>query len=376
MEIESIRKNNAIGDYVRSLKIKKIYIEMTNVCNFDCNFCPIRFSKRKPGRIRMDLFKKIVDEIAATGISNGIAFHVLGEPLIHPDLISAVTYASGKGLETSLTTNGALLSEDNVRGLCGTGLTYLGISLETTDEKEHESRGASISFPSYYKQIIKAIATIRKNSDIKVIINLMNTWSRKFFSVDGNIGVNIKENDFKNKLTDLVCDLKNALEIPVSRDEVFRDISPMKINTSQEIRINNKVEIYVQLFWDWGNAFTSKKIYPASIGYCGYAFKHIGILHDGRVTICCGDYDGGTSIGNVNDQPLTEILASDQARKLKAGFERNRLLHPYCQRCLGSTGRVKAFMKGVGSVVFFKLKGHPLDGVKKTMLSGIKKAKA
>ena len=88
--------------------------------------------------------------------------------------------------------------------LSGTGLTYLGISLETTDEKEHASRGASISFPRYYKQIIEAVATFRKHSDVEITLNLMNTWSRKFLSVDGDMGVKINEKRFKNKLTDLI----------------------------------------------------------------------------------------------------------------------------------------------------------------------------
>ena len=361
--------NDLKGDYARSLKIKNIYLEMTNICNFDCNFCPIRISRRQPGKMEMGLFKKIVDEIAATDLTQRIGFHVLGEPLIHPELVPAIAYCAERGLETSLTTNGALLTEAKVLALGNAGLTYLGISLETMDAGEHESRSGALPFARYYRQIIEAIATFRKNSDTKITLNLMNTVSKKYFSVDCDIGIDKIKDDFKSKLVDLIYDIKSAIGQPVLKEEIIRDLKKIKLNSSSKVNINNKIDLYVQLFWDWGNAFTSRKIYPARIGYCGYAFKHIGILYDGTVNICCGDYDGGTSIGNVQDHSLVELLGSEAARRVKAGFDRHRVLDPYCRRCLGAPSRAMAVIKGIASIMLFKFKGHPLEGAKQTRLS-------
>ena len=74
-------------------------------------------------------------------------------------------------------------------------------------------------------------------------------------------------------------------------------------------------------------------------------------------------------MGKVRDHSLIEILESEPVRRVMAGFERNRVLHPYCQRCLGATSRTMALIKGISTILLFKLKGHPLDGAKKTSLS-------
>ena len=92
-------------------------------------------------------------------------------------------------------------------------------------------------------------------------------------------------------------------------------------------------------------------------------------LYDGRVTLCCGDYEGGTAIGNVRERSLVEIFESARMRQVMAGFARNRVLQPYCQRCLGATSRTMALIKGLSTILLFKLKGHPLDGAKKKTLS-------
>lgn len=369
MKADNTAITSSKGDYARSLRIKNVYVEMTNICNFDCNFCPIRSSQRKPGRIDMALFKKIIDEIAATQLTKRIGFHVLGEPMLHPELPAAIAYCSAKGLETSLATNGSLLSRDKVLALIASGLDYLGISLETTDAKEHESRGASLDFPSYYRQIIEAVTTFKENSQVNVTLSLMNTSTKKFFSVDQDIGVNRKETNLKEKLANLIFDLKAAIGLPQSREEIVRELKGVWVNSSRYIKIDDLLKIYVQLFWDWGNAFTSRKIYPAKIGYCGYAGNRIGILYDGRVTLCCGDYEGGTAIGNVRERSLVEIFESARMRQVMAGFARNRVLQPYCQRCLGATSRTMALIKGLSTILLFKLKGHPLDGAKKKTLS-------
>jgi len=342
---------------------------MTNVCNFNCDFCPIGSSTRKPGRISLDLFKKVVDEIAETGLTQRVEFHVLGEPLLHPELNSAIAYASGKGLETSLTTNGALLTEEKVQGLMDNGLDMIGISLETIDEKEHGCRRTSLDFPSYYRRVIDAIALLRNNSKVAITIHLMNPITKKLAALDHDVGIKSKSRHIKAQIARLIYDILTATGEPASKVEINNLLKKVSVNSPQEIKIDSRLKIYVQLFWDWGNAFTSRKIYPAHIGYCGYALKRIGILYDGQVTICCGDYDGKTSIGNVKERPLTELLESSLARQVKAGFEKNRVLHPYCQWCLGSTSRWKAFLKGMLSIYLFKRQGHPLEGSKKTRLS-------
>ncbi|MFC1896436.1 SPASM domain-containing protein, partial [Thermodesulfobacteriota bacterium] len=84
-------------------------------------------------------------------------------------------------------------------------------------------------------------------------------------------------------------------------------------------------------------------------------------LSDGSVVMCCADYDGHTILGHVDESHLALILNSDWTRYLWEGFEKNRLRHPYCQRCLGSSSKLLAWGKGLGSILvsrFMKLQGE------------------
>jgi hypothetical protein len=95
----------------------------------------------------------------------------------------------------------------------------------------------------------------------------------------------------------------------------------------------------------------------------------VGILSSGEVTICCADFDGHTSLGNLRTESLAVLLSSDKARRIREGFEEMKIVHPYCQRCFGSTNRVKALFKGLASIYFFRmLKFQPAEVKQVAML--------
>jgi MoaA/NifB/PqqE/SkfB family radical SAM enzyme len=74
---------------------KKIYIEITNSCNFHCSFC---FSTTQPTRfISVKNFQTIVEKIKP--YTNYIYLHVLGEPLLHPQLEEILNVAEREGIE-------------------------------------------------------------------------------------------------------------------------------------------------------------------------------------------------------------------------------------------------------------------------------------
>ncbi|MHB8068168.1 MAG: radical SAM protein [Desulfobaccales bacterium] len=340
---------------------------MTNVCNFDCNFCPIRRSTRKPGRMEFDLFKNIVDEIAENGITRWIGFHVLGEPLLYPDIFAAIEYVAEKGLKSSLTTNGGLLEKSLVDDLTKVPLHAMGISLETNDAREHESRRSGMDFSTYYSQVLGAIAQLREKSNTEMTIHLMNTVTKRLFALDEDIGINSRERNLKQKIAALTGDIRRAIGWPLSPEAVRKAVAKIRVNALQNIKIDPQISIYIQFLMDWGNAFTAKKVHPAIIGCCGYAGRNAAVLHDGRVTLCCGDYDGRTALGRVQDSSLVALLESDIMRRVIRGFARNRVVHPYCQRCLGSPSRIATWLKGLGSIYLFRRLGHPLEAVTKTL---------
>ena len=61
---------------------KKIYIEITNICNLHCKFCPD--TNRKKEFMTVENFEKVISKIHTH--TNLVCLHVKGEPLLHNNL--------------------------------------------------------------------------------------------------------------------------------------------------------------------------------------------------------------------------------------------------------------------------------------------------
>lgn len=344
------------------LRPNKVYFEVTNICNFKCDFCPINSSEREKGFMDFELYKKGIKDIIENNITDTVCFHILGEPMIYPQIVQALRYAKQNGLKTDLTTNGSLLTSDRVKTIMDENLIdKLNISVETIDENEHECRGSQISFEEYYKKILDAVSYLKQSSSkTNIELCLMNTYTKRFFDIDKNIRMNFKSGVFRSKLTSFISDLYKVMGKDLSSDGAIKELKRMNLNYPRLLRIDDRVTIFIQPMADWGNAFTSRKVLPAKIGTCGYAFTNIGILRSGEVTMCCVDYDGNTSLGNIKTQSLSDILSSERVMEIRDGYSKMRVTHEYCQRCLGSTNPIKLFVKGLIGIYLFKIiKFHP-----------------
>ena len=70
-----------------------------------------------------------------------------------------------------------------------------------------------------------------------------------------------------------------------------------------------------------------------SHGTCKALETHCAILADGRIVACCLDYQGDLEIGHVLKGGVAQALNSPRAQAMRAGFSRNELVEPFCQRC-------------------------------------------
>jgi len=338
-----------------SLKPNKVYFEVTNACNFHCDFCPIGVSQRPKQHMPLALYQKGIDEIAAEGITDTVGFHVLGEPLLYPHIYEAICYARQRGLRTELTTNGSLLTEERVQRLIASGLDLLSVSVQVLSAAEHDGRTAALTFEQYYARVMNAVHLIRSSgSPMEVVLCYMDTSSHKYFDVDEAMRKHWDRRLDRQSLAAYLLDVCVAAGKQISLEEVRGRLGRLNLSTPQLVQVDERTQVYVQQFADWGNAFTSRKVYPAHLGFCGYALQNVGVLSNGQVTICCPDYDGKTALGNLQQQSLAQLLSGERAQAIRSGMKRLSLTHPYCQRCFGGANPFKAVMKGLISVYLFK----------------------
>ena len=87
--------------------ISRCYLEITNICNLNCVFCPK--TDRKKGKLTLEEFNILTDRLQ--GEIQFLYFHLMGEPLLHPLLPQFIDSARAKGFIPVITTNGTLLSQ-------------------------------------------------------------------------------------------------------------------------------------------------------------------------------------------------------------------------------------------------------------------------
>ena len=83
----------------------RAYIEITNLCNFHCDFCP--GTTRPPMAMRLSDFRTAAEKLRP--LTDYLYLHVMGEPLLHPDLDKVLAICRELGFKTCITTNGLLL---------------------------------------------------------------------------------------------------------------------------------------------------------------------------------------------------------------------------------------------------------------------------
>jgi len=111
------------------MKFKRVYIEITNICNLKCEFCLPH--NRELKFMDFESFKLILKEIKP--YTKYIYLHVKGEPLLHPQVDNFIEYAFNEGFEINLTTNATLLKEHlNITKF----LRQINISLHATNDIE------------------------------------------------------------------------------------------------------------------------------------------------------------------------------------------------------------------------------------------------
>ena len=274
-------------------RFKRIYIEITNICNKNCKFCspllrPLRF-------MSVEEFEYILKEIKE--YTDYIYLHVKGEPLLHPNLDKILELCEMYNIKVNITTNGTLLLEKTDILLKYNSVRQINVSLHSFDENDNEN---------YIINILKATKKILANSPIYV--------NYRFWALENN------------KLTkDMEIMIKEILHYFDLSSELLSKI----INSNNTILKENLFLNTAELF-DWpslNNEFISNH------GTCNGTKDHIAILCDGTVVPCCLDSDGVITLGNIYKIKLKDILDSDQFINFNSSLKNNILKYELCQKC-------------------------------------------
>jgi radical SAM protein with 4Fe4S-binding SPASM domain len=281
-------------------RFKKAYLEITNICNLSCNFCPK--TARKEKMMVEEEFINIINQIKP--YTDYVYFHVMGEPLLNDKFDKYINLAGEQGLVVNLTTNGTLLLLNVDRLISAKGLRQINISLSS-----YESNKQTSSLTYYIGNIIDAVNKINKHSSIIVSIRLWNMDS------DESKGENILNED-----------IFKQLETGFSFDDKITE----QLAHKRSLKLKDRIYLNMAEKFSWPDININEM---GNKVFCYGLRDQIGILVDGTVVPCCLDSEGTISLGNIFETKLEDILNSDRAMKIYKGFSDRIAVEDLCRKC-------------------------------------------
>jgi len=321
------------------------FLELTNKCNFHCEFCPSDSQTRLHGYMDLPLAKKIFNEISEKKLVSQVHLHLMGEPTLHPKLNEILNYARDKNVMINLTTNGSTLVKKKVPKLLESISGTITASLMTPTEETYEIRGdVGLSWDRYinnFRLLVREhLMRIPKGEKINYAITMRIMVSEK--KKKGTVKVLECSQDIQdnwNEWSNFVQSVEKELELkPFKRKKIDADKTFSSLSDTNEVSYNLQQGLRLQ-FW---KAFTfansrvneDYKLKPQKKAqFCSHPFTDFGVLWNGDVTLCCLDHDGTLEAGNVRNNSIEEVLKSSSSKKLRASMHSLEELHPTCQKC-------------------------------------------
>ncbi len=278
-------------------KFSRIYIEITNNCNLSCSFCA--------GNARVPRFMTAAEFSAlcaqAVPFTDYIYLHVLGEPLLHPQLGDFLAIAQDFSLKVNVTTNGTLLKKQQELLLCAPALRKVGISLHSLETPDEAVR----------TQYLRDVASFALAATAAGKLCELRLW---------NLGVDDIDN------TDLFTPLCAYLGL----DEAARTAAQKEIETTGSITLRPRLFLGKAERFQWPSLHAPLTNCPV---FCHALRNHCAILCDGTLVPCCLDSRGDIALGNVFDTPLATLLSTPRAQAIYDGFSNRTPHEELCKRC-------------------------------------------
>ena len=257
--------------------MKKVYIEITNNCNLDCNFC-IK-NTRKSMFMSENNFKVILSKLKNT--TNYLYFHVMGEPLLHPFINEFIDIATNNNYFVNITTNGYLIK----RIINNKNIRQINISLHSFDTKYNKSLN------DYLNDIFEVAENLKEYTYINYRIWVNSPYKKEII-------------------------------------KLLEDKYDTTITKHTKLHHNTYIDFDSEFIWpDLANNYYNE------VGTCYALRDHLGILVDGTVIPCCLDSKGIINLGNIFEYNIEDIKRSERYKKMLQGFRNNKKCEELCKHC-------------------------------------------
>ena len=269
-------------------RFNKIYLEISNICNLKCSFCP--GTKRKKHALTEDEFAYLLPKLHP--YSDYLYFHLMGEPLCHPNLKRFLELSGETGFKVILTTNGTLLKAKQEILISSPALHKVNISLHA-----FEANDLAVPFETYLQDCF----SFGKAAEGQKII-VYRLWNH---------------GGAEERNSEILRTMEAYFPKPWKEDR-------------RGVRIGEKIFLEYGDKFDWPDLAAPE---GSSRVFCYGLRDQIGVLCDGSVVPCCLDHEGDLTLGNLFNQELSEILETPRAQAIYNGFTDHTASEELCRKC-------------------------------------------
>ncbi|OCL85832.1 radical SAM/SPASM domain-containing protein [Arcobacter porcinus] len=281
-------------------KFRKVHIELTNICNLKCTFCP---PKLHPNKVMdLELFDRLNFELKE--FTNELAYHIVGDPLVLGNLNEYLDISKKHNLKVNITTTANNISNRHYETLLNSTIKQINFSLNSYNANSHKK-----SFQEYLEPILNFVKYAQeKNHEYFINFRIWNLDEEK------------SAKEFNKKVFD---SLNIFFELDLNIDEIYE-------NRPKNIRVARKIFINFDEYFVWPSL---KNEVVSKSGFCHGLSSHFGILSNASVVPCCLDLDASINLGNIENNSIKEILKSNRAKDMINGFKKGILVEELCQKC-------------------------------------------
>lgn len=271
---------------------RTVNIESTSHCNAKCLTCPHPFHERVRGIMDDDLYRKVLDECVAMGVKK-IHLQNFGEPLIDKKLPEKIKMAKDAGIENvKIISNASALTETKSRQLIEAGLDEIKISFDGLSKEVFEKVRVGLKYERIAANLEGLIRIRRELGRSNPEIQLMF--------------VAIKENEFEEK--------------------GFVDRWRGVVDRVDVTRAHN---------WGGSEHMAGNSDPKDTSGFqCLRLWQTFTVLWDGRVSICCVDYEGSEILGDLRTESMKDIWHGPRLAQIREWHNQGRFdMVPVCSNC-------------------------------------------
>lgn len=314
----------------------RVFYDISYACNLRCKHCFTESGTKEENELTLQEKIKFADDCISLGV--GRISIAGGEPLYCRDLYPFLDYCTSKELSVSITTNGTLLSEENVKRLNHYNIKTVTISLDGATEKSCESIRGKGNLSSVLSGLKNMHKFYKKNYAIKTTImknNILEIEDLILLAIKvqcPNIKFNSVREDGRAK--------ENSREVIISTKEYIeavKKIEEMKRKYGKQISIKAPLNPYCD----------EEYYYIKELGFGCFAGKESICVDPLGNVRPCSHFPEEFICGNVRVTALKDIWYESEVLNIFRGLSGNKecLSCVSYDKCRGGC-RYRAFVDG------------------------------